>query len=95
MATIDIRRSYTAPKDEARALAEKFIHKMQERFELEWSWTGDRLSFTSPRGAAKGTKGSLDVDNSEVRIQIDLPLLLRVFKGTLEGRLQEGLKQLK
>ena len=95
MATIDIRRSYTAPKEEARALAEKFIKKMQERFELDWSWTDDRLSFTSPRGAAKGTKGSLDVANNMVIIQIDLPFLLRVAKGVLESRLQEGLSQLK
>jgi putative polyhydroxyalkanoate system protein len=93
MSTIDVRRNHTLPKEEARKRAEALAKAMQSRFDLEWRWEGDRIVFEAPRGAAKGTKGSVDVSDREVRVQIDLPLLLRVMKGTVESKVQEKLGQ--
>jgi putative polyhydroxyalkanoate system protein len=67
---------------------------MQQRFDLDWRWEGDRILFDAPRGAAKGTKGSVEVGESDVRVQIDLPLLLRMMKGTVESKVNEKLSQL-
>ena len=93
MSTIDVRRNHTLPKEEARKRAEALAKAMQSRFDLDWRWEGDRIVFEAPRGAAKGTKGSVDVSDQEVRVQIDLPLLLRVMKGTVESKVQEKLGQ--
>jgi hypothetical protein len=43
---------------------------------------------------ARGTRGSVDVSASDVRVQIDLPLLLRMMKGTVEAKVTEQLTQI-
>jgi putative polyhydroxyalkanoate system protein len=91
MATIDVRRSHALAKEEARKRAEQLAGSMQERFELDWHWEGDRIVFEASRGAAKGTKGSVQVGDTEVRVQIDLPFMLRVLKGTVESKVNEKL----
>jgi putative polyhydroxyalkanoate system protein len=94
MATIDVRRSHALPKEEARKRAEELARSMQQRFELDWRWEGDRIVFDAPRGAAKGTKGVVDVGEKEVRVQIDLPFLLRMLKGKVESKVNEKLDAL-
>ena len=94
MATIDVRRAHTLPKEEARKRAEDFARNMEQRFELQWRWEGDRIVFDAPRGAAKGTKGTVDVSDKDVRVQIDLPFLLRMLKGTVESKVHEKLDKL-
>lgn len=93
MSTIDVRRTHALPKDEAKKRAEDLAKSMQNRFDLDWHWEGDRILFEAPRGAAKGTKGTVDVTDREVRVQIDLPLLLRMMKGTVETKVSEKLGQ--
>jgi putative polyhydroxyalkanoate system protein len=94
MATIDIRRTHALSQDDARKRAEDLARTMQQKFDLEWQWEGNRIVFDAPRGAAKGTKGSVDVGAKEVRVQIDLPFLLRMIKGTVESKVHEKLEQL-
>ena len=94
MATIDVRRTHTLSKDEAKKRAEELASSMQQKFELDWRWDGDRIVFDAPRGAAKGTKGTVDVGDKEVRVQIDLPFLLRVLKGKVESKVNEKLNAL-
>jgi putative polyhydroxyalkanoate system protein len=94
MATIDVRRAHTLSKEEARKRAEDFARNMEQRFELQWRWEGDRIVFDAPRGAAKGTKGCVDVGDKDVRVQIDLPFLLRMLKGTVESKVHEKLEKL-
>ncbi|MGD0529669.1 MAG: polyhydroxyalkanoic acid system family protein [Polyangiaceae bacterium] len=94
MSTIDVRRAHALPKEEARKRAEDLANAMKAKFELEWRWDGDRIAFDAPRGAAKGTKGSVDVGEKEVRVQIDLPFLLRMLKGTIESKVNDKLNQL-
>ncbi len=94
MATIDVRRSHSLPKDEAKKRAEDLARSMQQKLELDWRWEGDRIVFEAPRGAAKGAKGTVEVSESDVRVQIDLPLLMRVLKSTVEAKVNEKLAQL-
>ena len=93
MSTIDVVRSHTLSKEDARLRAEELAKAMQSRFDLDWRWDGDHILFDAPRGAAKGTKGSVEVSDREVRVQIDLPFLLRVMKATVESKVQEKLAQ--
>lgn len=94
MATIDVRRSHSLPKDEAKKRAEDLAKSMQQRFDLDWHWEGDRIVFDAPRGAAKGTKGSVTVGDKDVHVAIDLPFLLRMMKGAVEAKVNEKLTQL-
>jgi len=91
MSTIDVRRTHTLPRDEARKRAEELAQTMKQRFDLDWHWDGDRILFEARRGAAKGTRGSVDVNEREVRVQIELPLMLRVMKAAVESKVQEKL----
>jgi putative polyhydroxyalkanoate system protein len=94
MSTIDVSHTHALPKPEAKKRAEDLAKSMQQKFDLDWRWDGDRIVFEAVRGAAKGTKGAVDVTDSEVRVHIELPMLLRMLKGTVEAKVQERLTQL-
>ncbi|MCL2447479.1 MAG: polyhydroxyalkanoic acid system family protein [Polyangiaceae bacterium] len=94
MATVDVRRNHDLPKDEAKRRAEDLANSMKQKLDLEWRWEGDRIVFEAPTGVAKGTKGTVDVNDREVRVQIDLPLLMRMLKGTVESKVNEKLNQI-
>jgi putative polyhydroxyalkanoate system protein len=64
---------------------------MEAKLGLQWRWVGDVIRFDAPSGAAKGTKGEVGVSDTSVRVQIDLPFLLRVMKGTVESKVKEKL----
>ena len=94
MATIDISRAHSLPMPQAKAKAEELAKGMETKLGLVWKWEGDSIQFHAPAGAAKGTKGSVDVTTADVRVQVDLPFLLRVMKGTIEEKINEKLKAL-
>jgi putative polyhydroxyalkanoate system protein len=94
MATIDIRRTHTLAKDEAKKRAEELAKGMQAKLGLQWRWEGDHIRFEAPGGPARGTTGTVEVTDSSVRVQIDLPFLLRVLKGKVESKVNEKLDEI-
>jgi putative polyhydroxyalkanoate system protein len=94
MATIDIRRAHSLDKEEARARAEKLAKGMEEKLGIRWRWEGEKITFDAPSGAAKGATGTVHVDPAAVRVEVDLPFLLRPMKGMVEGKINEKLDQL-
>jgi putative polyhydroxyalkanoate system protein len=94
MATIDITRAHTLPIAEARSKAETLARSMQEKLGLEWRWSGDSIKFDAPSGVAKGSKGEVTVSDTSVRVTVDLPLMLRVMKGTIEDKINQKLSEL-
>ncbi len=94
MATIDIKRAHTLDVAEAKKRAEALATNMQEKLGIRWNWQGDNIHFDAPSGAAKGATGTVKVDASQVRVEIDLPFLLRAVKGTIEGKVTEKLDKL-
>ncbi len=94
MATIDITRAHTLSKDAARQKAEELAKSMEAKLGLTWRWSGDTIRFEAPSGAAKGTSGDVHVSDKAVRVTVDLPFMLRVMKGTIEGKINEKLNQL-
>jgi putative polyhydroxyalkanoate system protein len=91
MSTIDVRHIHTLPKDNAKKLAEEVVRSMKHHADLDLRWEGDRMLITAPRGVAKGTQGTIDVSDHDVRVQIELPLHLRIVKGMMESKLTEKL----
>jgi len=94
MATIDIRRSNSLGKAAAREKTEALAKRMEEKLEMKWQWKGDSLAFEAPKGPGKGTKGTIHVSDAEVHVEVDLPLLLRAFKGKVEGRINDELDKI-
>ncbi len=94
MATIDITKNHALPLDDAKRKAEELAKGMEQRFGIVWKWVGDTIRFDAPTGAAKGTKGEVSVSGSNVRVAIDLPLMLRMMKGTIEAKVNEKLNAL-
>jgi putative polyhydroxyalkanoate system protein len=94
MATVDIRRTHTLAKDEAKKRAEQLAKGLESKLDLQWHWDGDHIRFEAPKGPAKGTTGTVEVTDQVVRVQIDLPFLLRVLKGKVESKVNEKLDQL-
>ncbi len=94
MATIDIKRSHSLPKADARQRAEELAKNLEQKLGIAWRWEGDAVKFEAASGAAKGVKGEVAVSDTEVRVQVDLPFLLRVLKGTIESKINEKLAAL-
>lgn len=94
MATIDITRGHSLSKDEAKKRAEDLARSLEQKLDLKWRWEGDAIRFDAPSGVAKGTKGEVSVSDTNVRVTIDLPFLLKVMKGTVESKVNEKLDKL-
>jgi putative polyhydroxyalkanoate system protein len=94
MATIDIRRAHTLDKDEAKKRAEQLAKGLEEKLGIRWNWEGDNIRFDAPSGAAKGASGKVSVDGQAVRVEVDLPFLLKAVKGTVESKINQKLDDL-
>ncbi len=94
MSTIDITRNHTLPIQDAKLKAEELAKGMADKFGIQWKWDGDTIRFDAQSGAAKGTKGEVAVTDKTVRVAIDLPFMLKMLKGTIEGKVKEKLDAL-
>ncbi|MCC6645019.1 MAG: polyhydroxyalkanoic acid system family protein [Polyangiaceae bacterium] len=95
MATIDLRRTHALAPDDARAKAEELARAMEAKLGIVWRWDGDQIvRFDAPSGAAKGSKGQVTLTADSVRVEIDLPFLLRALRGVVEGKVRARLDAL-
>jgi putative polyhydroxyalkanoate system protein len=86
MATIEIQRNHGLGLETVKQKAEHLANGMKEKLGLEWKWHGDEIRFDAPSGMAKGAKGRVAVTATTLRVEIDLPLLLRPAKGAVEAK---------
>lgn len=91
MATIEMEKKHNLGKDVARQRAEDLAVKLKEKMSLDWRWNGDVIDFDAKTGSAKGTKGKVIVSDTSLRVEVDLPFLLRPLKGMVESKIQEKL----
>jgi putative polyhydroxyalkanoate system protein len=94
MATIDIRKNHSLELGIAKQRAERLARDMEGELGIVWRWEGDSIRFNAPSGAAKGATGAVTVNAREVRVEIDLPMLLRPLKGMVSGRVENRLDKL-
>src|SRR4051812_47535541 len=94
MATIDIRRSHQLTPDVTRIKAEELANGMKDKLGIRWQWEGAVIKFDAPSGKAKGATGTVTIAGQEVRVEIDLPFLLRPLKGMVEGKVNDKLEAL-
>lgn len=94
MASIDIRRTIAVGKSEAKRKTESFARKLQATLGIDWEWQGDMLLFESPRGAALGTSGAVNVGDRGVSVKIDLPDGLCARTGEVVARIHHAIDRL-
>jgi len=87
MASVDITREHDLGVAEAKKRAEPLLEDLRSSFGVSGTWEGDQFVITEP------AKGSLDVTDTTVRVQVDLPLFLRPMKGLVESKINESLDQ--
>lgn len=91
MATIDIKRTHNLGVESAKLKAEELANGMKDKLGIAWKWVGDNIRFDAPSGVAKGASGVVTVEATQIRVEIDLPLMLRPMKGMVESKVKEKL----
>ncbi|MBV4453937.1 MULTISPECIES: polyhydroxyalkanoic acid system family protein [Pseudomonas] len=86
MARITVERTHHLGKEAARAKAEQLASKLQERYGLESSWSGDTLNLKR-----SGVKGTVLVADDSLRIDVQLGLLMSAMSGTLKSEIEKAL----
>ncbi len=54
---------------------------------IDYTWTGDRLEF-SVTAMRQNINGRIDIEDEVVRVELHLPLLLRVLSGKIIDRIR-------
>ena len=94
MATVDISKKHALPTSDAKVKAEELAKSMEQKLGIRWRWEGEVITFDAPSGKAKGSTGKVSISGQDVRVEIDLPFLLRPLKGMVESKVREKLDTL-
>ena len=89
MSDIHIVRPHSMPLKKAKDAANDFAKQLKAKFDLAFEWEGDTLNFQRP-----GAQGTLTLGKSEVVIDVTLGFLLKAFKGTMTGHINDNLDKL-
>jgi len=86
MARITVERPHALGKDKAREKAELLAEKLGEKYGIEHSWNGDIVSLEG-----KGAKGTVEVEDTLVRVNIELNFFLSAMSGTIQTEVERQL----
>ena len=86
MSTIRVERRHSFSEPEALEKAKELVGQFAGRLNADVRWDGTRASFKG-----KGFSGSASVTADNVAVDVDLSLLLRPMKGSIEARLEQEL----
>ncbi|HEY1326422.1 MAG TPA: polyhydroxyalkanoic acid system family protein [Casimicrobiaceae bacterium] len=79
MPSISVSRAHKLSHTKARNAAEKIARDLKQRFQLDYAWDGDDMTFARP-----GVKGRMHVGKSRVALDVQLGLLLTPIKPAIE-----------
>lgn len=86
MSDIHARKTHNLSLEEARKTAQKLADQLQKEFQVDSKWQGNTLNFTR-----SGVKGTLDVTEQEVVLDISLGFMLKAFKGKIQAEIDKNL----
>ena len=92
--TVDIKRQHGMSIEQVYYCAETIANAMKNEYFINWYWDKNSIVFNSSSGVANGTKGKLDIDDKEIHIVINLPIILYALKGSIEESVKEKLVEL-
>ena len=88
MSRIDIRHPHSLPKAKARKAVEDVAKKLAEKFDMDYDWDGDVLSFTR-----SGVDGHIALEAEELHVHAKLGFLTAMFKDPIESEIRRVLKE--
>jgi len=88
MSVIDIHAYHSMDREQAQAAADELSQDLARKFSIDYGWDGDHIHFERP-----GVNGSIKVNDTEIRIQARLGLMLIMLKGPIETEIVRYLKE--
>lgn len=88
MSTIDIHAHHTLSHEDALQAADELSCDLSEKFGINYGWEDEVIHFERP-----GVTGQILVQDSELRIQATLGLMLMMLKGPIEQEIFRYLKE--
>lgn len=88
MPTIDIHAHHTLSHEDALQAADELSCDLSEKFGINYGWEDEVIHFERP-----GVTGQILVQDSELRIQANLGLMLMMLKGPIEQEIFRYLEE--
>lgn len=88
MAKICIRRAHSLPDQEVRRHVTALSEQLAAELAADYQWQGDALCFKH-----KGASGTIRLEQQAIQVDVQLGLLLRPFRGKVEGFITEYLDE--
>ena len=89
---IEVDLPHKLGKDEARRRIANNVHKLEEHFpggaQVKSGWVGDQLNL-DVAAMGQAVTGTIDVEESSVRLRLQLPPMLGMFSTLIQGALQK------
>lgn len=89
MATISIARKHAMTPKKAKEVAQKIAKDLNKRFDLECTWTGNKVDFERP-----GVSGCMVVGKDKIALDVNLGWLLTPLKPLFEKEISAQLDKL-
>ena len=86
LVAIDIQKPHDKGLDEAKRLADVLAQDLSKRFDMQYSWHGDRLHFKRV-----GIDGSIDVGSDHIRVSAQLSPLFRHLEPVVADKISDYL----
>jgi len=88
MSTIDIHAYHKLSHKDALNAADELSRDLAEKFGIDYGWDEEVINFERP-----GVHGQILVQDSELRIQATLGLMLMILKGPIEQEIFRYLEE--
>jgi len=84
VSAIAIAKKHALSHKKAREAAGKVADDLNARFDLQYTWDGDRIEFKRP-----GLTGALHIGKDAVRLDCKLGFMLSLLKPTIEAEVHK------
>ena len=88
MAKLHIEHKTSLSKDDIRVKLGEVMGKIEEKFDIKGSWSGDDYAFSR-----SGVDGKASIKDGLVTIDMKLGLVLSALKGRIESEMVSKLKE--
>ena len=86
MARIIVERPHALGKEKAREKAEVLVEKLAEKYGIAHKWNGDSVELNG-----KGATGTVDVEDTLVRVRLELNFFLSAMSGQIQAEVEKQL----